>query len=577
MRALDWAVLVGTLALIVGWGAWKERGTKTAEVYLRGGHSMRWWTIGLSIMATQASAITFLSMPGQAYQDGLGFVQFYFGLPVAMVILSALIVPIYYRLKVYTAYEYLETRFDRKTRQLTAGLFLLSRGLAAGISIYAPAIVLSTVLGWSLQLTNLTIGGVVIVYTVSGGTRAVSRTQTYQMVVMLAGMLAAALVIWSQLPANLSFDHALSVAGALGKMKAVDFSPRLDTRYTLWSGLTGGLFVALAYFGTDQSQVQRYLGGASLTESRLGLMFNGLVKIPMQFLILSVGVLLFVFYQLHRPPVYFDIHQWDKVVAGAHAAEARQIDADWDQAFQQKRTRVLALLDALDHDPVAVAARAGELRAAAADAEVVRQRAQTLLVAATAKTPPKPGQKPHTNDGDFIFIGFVVEHFPVGLVGLLLAVILCAAMSATAAALNSLGSTSVVDFYKPTRPDVSDAQAVKMAKLFTVGWGILAVLFAAFAAQLDNLIQAVNILGSIFYGPMLGVFLVGFFLKWVRATPVFVAALVAQATVVAVFALSGIGFLWYNVIGCAAVIAVALALDAVMVRPAASPPAAVMP
>ncbi len=564
MRPLDWAVLVGTLALIVGWGAWKERGEKTAEVYLRGGHSMRWWTIGLSIMATQASAITFLSMPGQAYQDGLGFVQFYFGLPIAMVILSALIVPIYYRLKVYTAYEYLETRFDRKTRQLTAGLFLLSRGLAAGISIYAPAIVLSTVLGWSLQLTNLAIGGVVIVYTVSGGTRAVSRTQTYQMVVMLGGMIAAAAVIWSQLPPGLSFDHALSVAGALGKMKAVDLSPRLDTRYTLWSGLTGGLFVALAYFGTDQSQVQRYLGGSSLTESGLGMMFNGLVKIPMQFLILSVGVLLFVFYQFHRPPVFFDIHQWDKVVAGSHAAEARQINADWDQAFEHKRGRVMALLDALDHHD-AVAARATELRAAAASAELVRQRAHALLTEKSA-----PAAKRKSNDGDFIFIGFVVEHFPVGLIGLLLAVILCAAMSATAAALNSLGSTSVVDFYKPTRPDVSDAQSVKMAKLFTVGWGILAVLFATFAAQLDNLIQAVNILGSIFYGPMLGVFLVGFFLKWVRATPVFVAALVAQATVVAVFALTDIGFLWYNVIGCAAVIAVALLLNAISPGPASA-------
>lgn len=565
MRSVDWAVLVGTLAAIVGWGAWKERGKKTAEVYLRGGNSMRWWTIGLSIMATQASAITFLSMPGQAYQDGLGFVQFYFGLPVAMVLLSAFIVPIYYRLKVYTAYEYLETRFDRKTRQLTAALFLLSRGLAAGISIYAPAIVLSTVLGWSLQLTNLVIGGVVILYTVSGGTRAVSRTQTYQMVVMLGGMVAAAAVIWSQLPATLSFDHALHVAGALGKMKAVDLSPRFDTRYTLWSGLTGGLFVALAYFGTDQSQVQRYLGGASLTESRLGMMFNGLVKIPMQFLILSVGVLLFVFYQLHQPPVYFDTHQWQKLSTGQHAAEARSIDQDWTRAFEHKRQRIDAMLAALDaHDPVAIAQRSDELRQAAADTERVRGRAQSLLVA------DRPGIAPASmKDGDYIFIGFVVERFPPGLVGLLLAVILCAAMSATAAALNSLGSTSVVDFYKTRYPDLSDAEAVRTAKLFTVGWGILAVLFAAFAAQLDNLIQAVNILGSVFYGPMLGVFLVGFFLKWIRATPVFIAAITAQAAVVAVFLLTNIGFLWYNVIGCAAVLLVAAVLEGLLPKPGA--------
>jgi solute:Na+ symporter, SSS family len=555
MRPVDWAVLLGTLALIVGWGTWKERGVKTAEMYLRGGHTLRWWTIGLSIMATQASAITFLSVPGQAYEDGMSYVQFYLGLPVAMVILSAVVLPIYYRLKVYTAYEYLETRFDRKTRQLTAFLFLLSRGLAAGISIYAPAIVLKTVLGWPLEITNLVIGGVVILYTVSGGTRVVARTQTYQMVVMLGGMVAAALFVWSRLPAGLSFDHAAHVAGALGRVNPIDFSTKLSNRYTFWSGMTGGLFVALAYFGTDQSQVQRYLGGESLTESRLGLLFNGLAKVPMQFLILGVGILLLIFYQFNRPPVFFDEAQWASIEQGPHAAEARAIDAAWDQAFQLKRARVDGLIGALaqgSRDEVAHSKE--ELRAAAADLDALRARAKELIHAEHPKEELK--------DSDYIFIGFVVSRFPPGLVGLLLAVVLCASMSAVAAALSSLGSTSVVDFYRPSiRPDASDHHYLMAAKIFTAVWGVLAVLFAAFASQIDNLIQAVNILGSLFYGPMLGVFLVGFFFRRVGATPVFVATLIAEATVVGVFAFTSIGFLWYNVIGCAEVIGISLSLS----------------
>lgn len=551
MKPLDWVVLVGTIAVIVGWGTWRERGIKTSSVYMRGGRDMRWWTIGLSIMATQASAITFLSMPGQAYEDGLGFVQFYFGLPVAMVLLSAFIVPIYYKLNIHTAYEYLERRFDQKTRQLTAFLFLLSRGLAAGISIYAPAIVLSTVLGWSLQLTNLIIGSVVIVYTVSGGTRAVSRTQTWQMVVMLGGMAMACVFIAHQLPPQLSLNNAAHLAGALGRMKVVDFSPRLDTRYTFWSGMTGGLFVALAYFGTDQSQVQRYLSGASLSESRFGMLFNGLIKVPMQLMILFVGVLLFVFYQFHQPPIFFDTAEWQRVAS----ADARALDDKWSEAFAARKQRATELVDALAaHDESRIESSRTALRTAAARTDALRSDAKRLLAAA------RPGAT--VKDADYIFIRFVVTYFPSGLVGLLLAVILCAAMSATAAALSSLGTTSVVDFYRRSfRPDEDDAHYLLAAKLFTVFWGVLAVLFAAFASLLDNLIQAVNILGSIFYGPMLGVFLVGLFLKRVRATPVFIALVVAQATVVAVFVFSHIGFLWYNVIGCGALVALALILD----------------
>jgi SSS family solute:Na+ symporter len=554
MRPLDWAVLLGTIALIVAYGIWRERGVKTSEQYLRGDGNLRWWTIGLSIMATQASAITFLSLPGQAYEDGMGFIQFYFGLPVAMVLLSWIVLPIYYRLKVYTAYEYLETRFDRKTRQLTALLFLISRGLAAGVSIYAPAIVLSTVMGWPLQLTNLAIGGVTILYTVSGGTRIVSRTQTHQMVVILGGMALAFAFIVAQLPHQLSFHHALHLAGTLGKMRIVDYSPRFDTRYTFWSGMTGGLFVALAYFGTDQSQVQRYLGGSSLTQSRLGLLFNGLLKIPMQLMILLLGVLLFVFYQFHTPPIFFDTHQWQRARTGAQAESVRALDADWQDAIAARRQRVDEYVAALDDGGARLDGAARGLRAAAARTDELRGRARSLLRAANAKADVK--------DADYIFIGFVLSHFPSGLIGLLLAAILCAAMSATASALSSLGSTSVVDFYRPTfKPHADDTHYLRAAQLFTVFWGALAVLFAAFAALLDNLIQAVNILGSLFYGPMLGVFFVGLFLRFVRATPAFIAVLVAEAIVIAVFAFTPLGFLWYNVIGCFAVIVIAVSLE----------------
>jgi Na+/proline symporter len=542
MRPLDWVVLVGTLVAIVGWGTWKNRAVQSAENYLRGGRDLRWWTIGLSIMATQASAITFLSMPGQAYQDGMGFIQFYLGLPIAMVILSAIILPIYYKLKVYTAYEYLETRFDRKTRQLTALLFLLSRGLAAGISIYAPAIVLSTVLGWSLQLTNLAIGGAVILYTVSGGARAVAKTQTYQMTVILIGMALAVVFLWKQLPPELSFSSALHLAGAFGKMKVIDFQPRFDTRYTIWSGLTGGLFVQLAYFGTDQSQVQRYLSGASLTESRLGLLMNGIVKIPMQFMILFVGILLFIFYQFHQPPIYFNQAAWK---------HDSQLEMEWNQNFSERRAAVDKYLQSGDRS---------SLQESAKKTDALRKRARQSISTKGVEA----------NDADYIFISFVLAHFPTGLIGLLIAVILCAAMSATAAALSSLGQTTVIDFYKPRVP-ADDHHYLVAAKWFTVGWALVAIAFAAFASLLENLIQAVNILGSIFYGPMLGVFLVGFFLKRVRGTPAFIGVVVAQAVVVAVFALSSIGFLWYNVIGCAAVILIALIVQSF--TPNSMPPA----
>ena len=559
LRPADWAVLVGTLALIVVVGLWRTRRVRTAEAYLRSGRDIRWWTIGLSIMATQASAVTFLSVPGQAYQDGLGFVQFYFGLPIAVVLLSAFAVPVYHRLRVYTAYEYLEQRFDRKTRQLTGLLFLIQRGLGAGLSIYAPAIVLSSVFGWSLGWTNLAIGTLVILYTVSGGARAVAQTQTLQMVVMLGGMGLGLLFVLRGLPVGVSLGDAMTIAGHLGKTQAVDFSLRLDTRYTVWAGLTGGLFLQLAYLGTDQSQVQRYLTGGSLTESRLGLLLNGLLKIPMQFFILFVGLMVLVFYQFQAPPLFFHQAAWQRATEVA-PVEAAALEREQQGAFADKQRTLAALLasrhgagDGAARDAVEDASRQA-LRAADARMNAAHEAARALVVRADPRAEPR--------DADYLFIGFVTRHFPAGLVGLLLAVIFSAAMSSTASALSALGSTSVVDFYKVSvRPGRSDGEYLLAARLFTVLWGVVAMLFAAFAALIDNLIQAVNIIGSLFYGTMLGVFVVGMFLKQVRATPVFLGAIVAQATVLLVFATTPLGYLWYNPLGCGVVVLVALVAD----------------
>jgi SSS family transporter len=546
MTAVDWAVLIATLAAIVGYGTLRVR-AETMDGFLRGGADLRWWTIGLSIIATQASAITFLSVPGQAYEDGMGFVQFYFGLPIAMVILAAVIVPIYHRLKIYTAYEYLETRFDRKTRQLTAFLFLVQRGLSIGLSIYAPAIVLAAVLGWSAHTTNLALGIATILYTVSGGSRAVSRTQTLQMGVIFCGMVAAlGYAIW-RLPPDVPFRSAVSLAGTLGKLHVIDPSFSFGKRYTLWSGLIGGLFVALAYFGTDQSQVQRYLSGSPLAESRLGLLMNGLVKIPMQLFVLFVGVMVFVFYQLTQPPLFFREAELGRAEKAA-PAEVLRLQTEARVAFADKRRAISELvLSEASHDETA----AEDARAAVRDGErrmgEVRRQTRALI----ARVHPSAD----TKDSDYIFIRFVLDQFPHGLVGLLVAVILCAAMSSSAAGLSALGSTTVIDFYRRSiRPDESDAHYLAAARIFTALWGLFAVGFADFAALLDNLIQAVNILGSLFYGPMLGVFLVGFFTRRIGGTAAFVAILCGEAVVLAVFHLSQVSFLWYNVIGCAAVV-----------------------
>lgn len=557
MTLLDWVVLVGTTLAIVVWGIWKTRGQMTSEEYLKGGREMGWGTIGLSVMATQASAITFLSVPGQAYEDGMRFVQFYFGLPLAMVIISAVFVPIYYRLNVTTAYQYLESRFDLKTRLLGAFLFLIQRGLAAGITLYAPAIILSAILGWPLEPTILGMGLVVIVYTVAGGSRAISQTQKQQMVIMMGGMVVAAVVVIMRLPSHVGFGDAVGVAGAFGRMNVVSFKFDVESRYNFWSGITGGLFLSLSYFGTDQSQVGRYLTGKSITESRLGLLFNGLLKIPMQFLILFVGVLVFVFYQFTAPPLTFNASLRDRVAKTPQAAEMVALEQRWDAAQQDKRAQVERYVAARHAgDEAAMASSNVLMREKAAAADVVRKEAKALLGRAL------PGAE--TKDSDHIFITFVKEWLPSGLFGLLVAVILAAAMSSIASELNALGATTTVDFYKRVfRKDAPDGELLLASRAFTAFWGLVAVAFGSLASLLDNLIQAVNILGSIFYGTVLGIFLVAFFLKRVQGHAVFLAACVSQATVVALFFASDIGFLWFNVIGCVLVLVLASAIQLV--------------
>jgi solute:Na+ symporter, SSS family len=552
MSFIDWLVLLGTLLFIALYGAWKNRKNQNIEGYLKGGNQMKWHTIGLSVMATQASAITFLSTPGQAFEDGMRFIQFYFGLPIAMVIISVTIIPIYYRLKVYTAYEYLENRFDLKTRLLSASLFLLQRGLAAGITIYAPAIILSSILGWPLNMTNIFIGTLVIIYTVAGGTKAVSQTQKQQMLVIFAGMMIAFFIIVFSLPDKVSFGNALDIAGVMGKMNIVDFSFDFSTRYTFWSGITGGLFLSLSYFGTDQSQVQRYISGSSITESRLGLLFNGLLKIPMQFIILLIGVMVFVFYQFEKPPVFFNQPAVERVYQSPMADDFREIENRHAKLHEEKQVLFDTWIAGKTSEEISSASE--ELRNKEKQMKVLRHEARNVIGNAI------PGEE--TKDTDYVFISFIMKYLPHGIIGLLLAVIMSAAMSSTAGELNALASTSVIDFYKRMKKDeASEKHYVVASKIFTAFWGVLAILFATFASLIDNLIQAVNILGSVFYGTILGIFLSAFYFKKLRANAVFYSAVVSQITLVMLYFFSTIGFLWFNVIGCVLVIALAFLIQ----------------
>ncbi|HLV15282.1 MAG TPA: sodium:solute symporter [Xanthomarina sp.] len=552
MQTLDWIVLIGTLATIVGYGTWKTRGSKNVQDYVRGGNQSKWWTIGLSVMATQASAITFLSTPGQAFHSGMGFVQFYFGLPIAMVIICMVFIPLYHRLKVYTAYEFLENRFDLKTRSLTAILFLIQRGLAAGITIYAPAIILSAVLGWNLTYLNVVIGLLVIIYTVSGGTKAVSMTQKHQMAVIFTGMFIAFFLIISYLPENITFTKALEIAGASGKMDVLDFSFNMENRYTVWSGLIGGTFLALSYFGTDQSQVQRYLSGKSVKEMQMGLIFNGLLKVPMQFFILLVGVMVFVFYQFNESPINFN-----------PAAEQVLMNSEFSGAYQELKNEQLTIFNRKqEHINNFVAtgdAKFANEIALANEADRVNREAAKVLIQDAAD---KKIMRVETNDKDYVFIHFILNNLPRGLIGLLLAVILSAAMSSTASELNALASTTSLDLYKRSiAPDKDETHYLKATKWFTFGWGILAIIIASIAYLADNLIQLVNIIGSIFYGNVLGIFLLAFFFKYVRGHAVFVAALITQAIVIIGWWFDWMPYLWLNLFGCVLVILLAFILQ----------------
>jgi len=544
MQLLDWIILTVTLVFIVAYGSIKTRGSKNVEEYILGSNETPWWTVGLSVMATQASAITFLSTPGQAYHDGMGFVQFYFGLPLAMVVICVTFIPIYHKLKVYTAYEFLEQRFDVKTRTLASILFMIQRGLGTGLTIYAPAIILSSLLGWNLSLMNLVIGIMVIIYTVSGGTKAVNVTHKQQMFVIMAGMIITFFIIMNYLPEELSFNNALHIAGANDKLNILEFSFDPEKRYTVWSGLAGGFFLALSYFGTDQSQVQRYLSGKSIRESQMGLIMNGLLKVPMQFFILLIGVMVFVFFQFHSAPLHFNPINTKLIETSQHKGEYQQLEKQLAELGTEKEEISMLYVHQLnqDYDNRELHNRMIALNTREKD---LRDQAKDLIteVDATAET----------NDKDYVFLYFILNFLPKGMIGLLLAVIISAAMSSSASGLNALASTTAIDIYKRNvKGEKSDKHFVNATKLFTLFWGIVAILFACVGTLFENLIQLVNIVGSIFYGTVLGIFLVAFYIKYVRAQAIFIGAVISQCTIFYIYFFTDfIGFLWLNVIGAA--------------------------
>jgi Na+/proline symporter len=557
MSTLDWIILFGTIFTIVIYGTIKTRGNKTMEGYLKS-DDLKWWMIGISIMATQASAITFLSTPGQAIEDGMRFLQFYFGLPIAMVIISVTFVPIYYKLNVFTAYEYLESRFDLKTRSLTAFLFLVLRGLSAGITLFAPSLVLSTILGWSITATTVLIGVMVIIYCVSGGSRAVSLTQRMQLSVVMGGMILAGILAFTLLPDHVSFGDTVQIAGELGKFNLVDLNFNPNERYNIWSGLIAGTFLFLSYFGTDQSQVGRYLGGKSLTESRLGLMFNGLLKIPMQFLILFIGVLVFVFYLFNQPPVFHNQVLMTKALATEKGAELKELEQEYDHLYSHKKEAVDQLVEAIHAED---------------DEAIVKSREEVLIWQESEKqlrtsVKEKIGEAlplAKTQDRDYIFLNFVLNNLPHGVIGLLLAVMFLAAMSSMAGELSALSSTTAVDIYRRSvNKRASPEHYLKISQVFTILWAVIAIVFAMLASFAENLIQFVNIVGSLFYGTILGVFLTAFYVKRVQGTAVFWAAIIAELAVLYCYFFTDLAFLLYNIIGCASVVVIGLLLQLVL-------------
>ena len=537
---IDWLVLCSTLIFIVVYGMYVSRKTATnVNDFLKGTEEIKWWGIGLSVMATQASAITFMSTPGQAYHDGMGFVQFYFGLPIAMVIICITFIPIFHKQKVITAYEFLEHRFDNKTRILTSTLFLIQRGLGAGITIYAPSIILSTILGWNLSLLNFITGSLVIIYTVSGGTKAVAVTQKQQMVVIFTGMIVAFIIILKLLPPQIDFVDALQIASESGKMNIVDFSFDPSSRYTFWSGITGGMFLALAYFGTDQSQVQRYISGNSITESRLGLVFNGLLKVPMQFFILLCGIMVFVFFQFHKAPIFFNEAALNNVKSSVYSEKIAELENSYDSVFINK-----GLL--LQHFPLDKTEKVN-LTTLNEREKDLRKKVKEIIVQAD------PGQE--VNDKDYVFINFILHYLPIGVIGLLLAVIFCASMSSSSSELSALATCSTIDLYQRNyKQDGTQKHYVKVSRWMTIVWGLIAIGFANLSSLFENLIQFVNIVGSLFYGTILGIFLCGFYFTRVKSKHVFAAAIITECIILIVFKMDIVGYLWLNAIGCFGVI-----------------------
>jgi SSS family solute:Na+ symporter len=554
MQQIDWIILIITLLFIVIYGVWKTKGsTGNVKDYILGNNETPWWTVGLSVMATQASAITFLSTPGQAYHDGMGFVQFYFGLPIAMVVISMTFIPIYHKLKVFTAYEYLEERFDLKTRSLASILFLVQRGLGTGITIYAPSIILSSILGWNLTQLNIIIGSLVIIYTFSGGTKAVNVTQKHQMFVIMFGMIATFFLILHLLPNDMTFGNALHIAGANDKMEIVDFSFDPETRYTFWSGITGGFFLALSYFGTDQSQVGRYLSGKSIRESQMGLIMNGFLKVPMQFFILLIGVMVFVFFQFNPVPLNFNPNNKMVIEKSIYKEEYHHLEKQLADLSEEKKEFNLLYIDHLNQNYDNPILRK-KLTALSYKENDLRDQAKELISKADAKA--------ETNDKDYVFINFILNYLPKGLIGLLLAVILSAAMSSTASGLTALASTTAIDIYKRNlKEEKSDKHYVNATRVFTVFWGIVAILFACIGTLFENLIQLVNIIGSIFYGTVLGIFLVGFYIKYIRAKAIFWGAIITQLLIFYIFYLDIVSFLWLNFIGALLTIIIAMMLQ----------------
>jgi solute:Na+ symporter, SSS family len=550
MEIIDWIVLSTTLFFIVLYGALKTKGSATVKDYLLDNNETPWFTVGVSVMATQASAITFLSTPGQAYHDGMGFVQFYFGLPIAMIVIAYTFIPIYHRLKVYTAYEYLEQRFNVQTRTLASILFLIQRGLGTGITIYAPSIILSALLGWNLTLLNIIIGILVIIYTVSGGTKAVNVTQKQQMFVILSGMLITFFVILDFLPEDVDFSNVLHIAGANGKMDILDFSYNPETRYTFWSGITGGFFLMLSYFGTDQSQVGRYLSGKSIKESQMGLIMNGILKVPMQFFILLTGVLVFVFFQFNDAPLHFNPINVEKVTHSNQKDNYAQLESKLNQINIDKKVVNQIYIEQLKHNAYDNPTLRKKMIALSLEEKELRATAKELI--------SKADNNAETNDKDYVFLYFIMNYLPKGLLGLLLAVIISAAMSSSASGLNSLAATTAIDLYKRNVSIHSEKHYVVATQYFTLFWGIIAIGFACVSSLFENLIQLVNIIGSIFYGTVLGIFLIGFYVHYIKGKAVFYGGIISQTIVILIFMKfilfesnenEKLGYLWLNLIG----------------------------